>query len=83
MKSDEHRDTASELGDSSDFYFVNAESVALKFSAQRAGSASSSTLDPQTRLANSPVSPSSGHGFKWKPSKPFKTHGNKSDKNYV
>lgn len=82
MKPDEHRDTASELGDASDFYFVTAESVALKFSAQRAGPTSSSTLDPQTRPASSPVSPSAAHGFKWKP-KHFKPHGNKSDKNYV
>ena len=79
MKSDEHRDTASELGDSSDFYFITAESVPLRFSAQRTGSASSSTLDPQTKPTNSPVSPSGGHGF-WKPF--HKSHG-KSDKKFV
>ena len=78
MKSDDHRDTASELGDASDFYFVTAESVPLKFSAQRTGSATS-TLDPQTRPSNSPVSPSGGHGF-WKP---FHKSHVKSDKNYV
>lgn len=75
MRFEEHRDTASEVGeDSGEFYYVTADSVPLKFSAQRV----SGTLDPPLRPARSPASPGGGSAPKfWK-----RSHG-KTDKDFV
>ena len=82
MKFEDHRDTASEVGEESgEFYFVKAERVPLKFSAHRAGF-TSGTLDPP-KPARSPASPSGGANPRFF-RKPFhRSHGNKSDKDFV
>ena len=84
MKFEDHRDTASEVGEASgEFYLVTAERVPIKFSAQRAGLASgASTVDPTPK----PRSPSTGphHGGSSQRWKPFhRSHGNKPDKDFV
>lgn len=81
MRFEDHRDTASEVGEESgEFFCVTAECVSLKFSAQRGFT--SGTLDPALRPTRSPASPSGGSGQKfWKPF--HKSHGSKPDRDFV
>lgn len=78
MKFEDHKDTASEVGEEiGEFYYVTAERVPLKFSAQRTGG----TLDSQRPARSPTVSPSGANKF-W--AKPFhRSHGNKPDKDFV
>ena len=83
MKIEEHRDIASDIGEESgEFFFVKAEAIPLKFSAQRAGPGSDMSKNTNSPSVGSSGTGSHGHGF-WKP-KPFhRSHGSKPDKDYV
>lgn len=85
VKFEEHRDTASDIGEESgEFYFVTAERVSLKFSAQRAGFAQGTLDQPPSRPARSPTVPSPSGGGGQKRWKPFnRSHGHKPEKDFV